>query len=157
MMSEKPYPRDDDGPLDELSPRLRKVVEEIAAEQPPEDLGHQTLSRLRGQGPPTIRSRTRQITIYAGWAVAAGVLLAVSVWLLLPNPAEPDGPTVVSVEPRREPAETTAPNWWSFHQAARRSPEELEALLDRHTHRMALSSPTSFTIANSGALFEETL
>jgi hypothetical protein len=71
------------------------------------------------------------------WALAlAGVLAAAFVVVLIaPRKKEPLPPAPPAVVPPAPPApaepESPAPTVWTFHRALARSPEDLDALLDR--------------------------
>lgn len=69
-----------------------------------------------------------------------------------PAPPEADSPRK---EPAGEPP--PLPTWRTYYQAARQSPEALEALLDEHAEQLALSEPASWRRDLSLSFQEEKL
>jgi hypothetical protein len=139
-------------PLDELRPELRRVVERIAREMPPEGLMQRVLDGVRRQEPldPDMRPRPLEhrqgrrtipwnfaTTSAVGVAVCTLMLLAVSLsHLRVPNPeAVPQMPMAVHQD---------LPTAWAYHKAITESPEAVDALLARHARQMLRPEPNSF-------------
>jgi hypothetical protein len=148
-MKDRPVDNNDKEPLDELGPGLRRVVERIVRESPPEGLTERILSGLRRQ--ETVRPQDRQQFIEPSWnrrgvrwnfAGAAAIAVTACVLVLL----------AVSVFTRREPTAPVAqptqaastqdlPTALAYHNAMAQSPEALDAMLTRHARQVLRSEP----------------
>jgi hypothetical protein len=159
MMKPESPDRSNDPPFDELAPQLRRAVEEITADQPPEELSRRMVDRLQRETPPTVYRMTRRTIVSVGWAVAACLLIAVTLWYLRAGDSVPqetaavappgtiDQPTVASFRP----------TWWTYRQAAGHSQRELESLLERHAGLITLSSSESIRLGIPPSSQQETL
>ncbi len=149
-------PKEDPGqPADRLAPPLDSLVERIAAQEPPEEVVQQSLRRVRQARPsppdrPSPRTY-RRLTMAVTVATAVGLACVSLAWWI-----NQGGPDQVEIVEQRSPGETQPPictprdetevekkpelpppTFWAYHQAALRSPEALESLLDEHAQEYA--------------------
>ena len=139
-------------PRDELCPELRRAVEGIVQEPPPEDLMLRALERARRQvamhaegelGPPG-RRRVRRAVF---WSLVAAASLGVVVlnWLNRPSASfPPHQPTPVALPQRQMTIAPDLPTAWAYHEVLGQSPEALELMLDRHARQTLRPEPQSF-------------
>lgn len=127
---------------DDLSPALRRAVENVIAEEPPDGAMRRTLNHLRLQRPVDRSTWPRFGAVAAALAVAAGIAFL----LVIGGPwtdHSGQGPRVVihtDVQPPLQPR-TDLPTLWAYHRAAQASLDEVDELLDRHAARvLALNS-----------------
>jgi hypothetical protein len=164
-MDESRFDPDSVRPMDELSPALRWAVEQVLREPMPEDLAERSLGAARRlqeprPEPPRPSSRGRQAMTWRVLAVAASIgLVAVLVWWRwagAPGPEvgnhsptppgrsqEPLEPQPIPPTPEPTPLERP-PTLWAYRQAAGRSAEALDALLDRDARWVLRPEPQSF-------------
>lgn len=150
MMVSRPEPNDDP-PLDELSPGLRKAVDAVLRDGPPEELTRRCLDAARRRRPAKAGRPARRAVYLVAFAAAACVAAALLVWQFRgggpgrePIARPPSAPQKVPSPEQPVDTPQPSPTWWAYHQAARQSPEALEALLDEHADQLALSGPTSW-------------
>ena len=104
-------------------------------------------------------------------ATAAGLACVSLAWWFTGNNGEQveivEGHSPVETEPSEhtppneskfeEKVTAPAPTFWAYHQAALRSPEALESLLDEHARQYAFHEPASTGLGTLIRLNEETL
>jgi hypothetical protein len=152
------------GPLEDLSPGLRRAVEGVLRDPPPEDVTSRALAAAR-QVPvlraeaagPTLRRRLRPA--WRVLAVAASIgLAAMLVW---GRRGAPPGPEVAEKGPpaqqREAPPGDRLPTLWAYRQAAEESPEALGAMLDRDARWVLRPEPQSFQAGASLGFTRQTL
>jgi hypothetical protein len=101
---------------------------ELSALRPCEispDFRRRVAGRLAG---PPVRGRWVWGVALAGALATAGGLALVAAWRREPTPP---GPPVVPAPPAAVESEDVAPTLMAYHRALARSPEDLDALLDR--------------------------
>ena len=155
-------PKEDRGrPVDRLAPPLDALVERIAGEEPPEEVVRRSIQRVRQQSPKldkgSLSRPNRRLVIAVALATAVSLAcVALTSWVSRnggdqvqiveeqipvetepPESIPPDSPAV-----EQHPA-APSPTFWAYHQAAHRSPEALESLLDEHAKTYAFTHPTS--------------
>ena len=154
-------PKENQGrPADRLAPPLDALVEKIAAGEPPEDVVRRSMERARQAGPtPGNRfSRPyRRLATAVALATAAGLACVSLAWWFNGNDGERveivEGHSPVETDPSErtpwdeseveEKPAAPPPTFWAYHQAARRSPEALESLLDEHAKTYAFGRAAS--------------
>ena len=154
--------KDEERPTDELSPQLRRAVQEILDDHLPEDLMHRSIERARLRRPPAQRLRRPRVAVLAALAAAASIA-GVLVWLEFRDGSSAQEQIAEDKHPVRQAvpveegagAAETLPTWWAYHQAARRAPEALDALLDAHADRLGASDPESLRIGISPLFAKE--
>ena len=169
-------PKEDQGqPAHRLAPPLDALVEKIAAQEPPEDVVRRSMERAR-QASPTPGNRLsprpyRRLATALALATAAGLACVSLAWWFTGNDGEQVEIVAEHSPVETEPSERTppdeseveeklaapSPTFWAYHQAARRSPEALESLLDEHAQQYAFRRPASTGLEISMELNEETL
>ena len=149
-------------PAEDLSPRLREAVERVLGAHPPEELMRHSIEQARRRRPPVRRPARRRVAVLVALAAAAS-MAGVLVWLQFrdrgnaPEQIAEQKPPVPKAVPVEEApgAGETLPTLWAYHQAARRAPEALDALLDEHADRLGASDPESLRIGISSLLLKE--
>lgn len=144
--------RNDGYPRDELRPELRRVVDGIARETPPQDLIERALDKARrrvaseaAQRPGFLDGRRMRRFVLWNLVVAASVGAVALALVLRPIPwFQPNAPPPVVLPPPQVAAAPDLPTAWAYHQALGQSPEALEALLDRHAKQSLSAEPPSF-------------
>jgi hypothetical protein len=135
-------------PLEELSPALRDAVESVLNDPMPEELTGRVLVAARRRVTRSTRLPTRRITSWAVLATAASIAL-IALAMHFHAGRTPNGPLVQSPQPpvMRKDVPAASPNdlptAWAYTQAARQSPEALDALLDRHARQSISANPRS--------------
>lgn len=181
-MDENRSNRADSGPLDDLSPTLRRAVEGIVRDPPPADVASRALAAARqvglsqpkGEGPQLPWHRR---TAWRVLAVAASVaIVAALAWwhwggrsdqqVVIEPPRTPDVPShdrpnapdsqPLPQGPKAPPGDRL-PTMWAYDQAARQSDESLEALLDRDARRVLRPDPQPIQAGALLALLRQTL
>jgi hypothetical protein len=166
-MDENRLDRAGTGPLDDLSPALRRAVEGVLRDPPPEDVTSRALAAARQIGVPrpeadgpTLRWHPR-----AAWrvlAVAASIgLIAALVWWHWggppdrhvvvnppPSPIGPGNPQPIPQGPEA-PQGHRLPTMWAYRQAARQSAEALDAMLAQDARWVLHPEPQSFQVGAS--------
>jgi hypothetical protein len=136
-------------PLEELSPRLRRIVEGIVQEMPPEQLTRRTLQGVRRKTvkaaddrPRPLEHRRQRRAI--GRSFAAATAISVTVCTLMLFAAS----LFVSRTPRPEVAPPVQgavsldlPTAWAYHKAMSQSPEAVDVLLARHAEQVLRPEP----------------
>ena len=136
-------------PLEELSPGLRDAVECVLSDPMPEELTSRALEAARHRVTRDTRKARRRITSGALLATAVSIAL-IALAVHFQTGRTRDGQAVVSPRPpviREEILPASAkdlPTAWAYTQAARQSPEALDALLDRHA-RQSISADPQFS------------
>lgn len=131
-------------PSDELAPELRRAVEEVLGQSPPEDLMRRTLDDLRRPTPRAARPGRRRRTLIRALAVALCIAMLVLVGRHRNGGDGQNGPAPPG-EIVRQPADTL-PTLWAYHRASRDSPEALEELLDQHAGQLLVTESKAFSI-----------
>jgi hypothetical protein len=144
-------------PNDELGPELREAVEAVLDDDPPTDWAEDTLESLRQRTPRTGPRPSRRLAAWIALAAAASILVAV-LWTsprIVNNAPDVVGQPSGRLEttPALEQSDAAQPTLWNYQQAARQSPEALDALLDKHARQLLRPS----TEAELGALWKELL
>jgi hypothetical protein len=147
-MSSREAQRSDVNPLDELSPELRRAVERIVQEAPPEALMERALEAARRQQAtePDVQPRSierRQLRRALPWGLVAAAAIGA---VLLFRPASlfhSSMPGSVVVPQVQTLIAENPPTVWTYRKALGQSPEMLEALLDFHTQRAVHPEPQS--------------
>lgn len=143
-------------PADELGPELRRAVEGVLGDAPPEDLMRRTLDGLRRRRPRAARpNRRRHLGVAAALAIAASIAV-----LVLVGPSRDGGGRREQIPPPQQFAADRAdqlPTLWAYHRASRISPEALEELLDEHAGRILVSDSESVRIRGLLGLGQEAL
>ena len=160
MLPELPG-KDEARPTEELSPQLRRAVEGILDDHPPEELMRRSIEQARLRRPPARRLRRPRVAALA--ALAAAAFAGVLVWLEFRDGGNAQEQIAEEKHPVRQavPVEEAAgagetlPTLWAYHQAARRAPEALDALLDAHAERLGASDPESLRIGISPLFAKE--
>jgi hypothetical protein len=156
-MNSEPHNQDHNSPSNGLDRRLRQAVEKVRHNGVPEDSMRDVLDRLRRQGPPVVQPR-KPIRYRVAWAFALTATASIVIALLLhqfdinglrqPEIARDTKPSpAVTTDNSLEPHETIEeteqnPTFWTYRQAACRSPEALDVLLDEHSQQTAFVKPT---------------
>ena len=147
-MTREPAPHNQDrADRQEISPLLRKAVDQIVADQPAPDVAQGMIDRLRDLDPNQVQPGAGSRT--AGWfkvgvvlAMAASLMGVLVLWHLRSGGVGQrdligKGPGVQAV-PVPSPSDDLQPavgprSLWTYHQAARRSAEDLVLLLDQQS------------------------
>jgi hypothetical protein len=160
-MNSEPHNQNRDTHIEELDGQLRQAVERVRDTGVPEDSMRDVLGRLQQQGAPVIRSR-KPIGSRVAWTIALTATAAIGIVMVLqqlytddPKPSEiardrrpsPTVTTEESLEPREAVAEPEQPpTFWTYHQASRRSAEDLDLLLDAHSQQVAFVESTALML-----------
>jgi hypothetical protein len=164
-MDENRLDRARTGPPDDLSTALRRAVEEIVRNPPPEDVTNRALAAARQIGVrrpeaegPALRRRPR--VAWRVLAVAASIgLVAVLVWGR--RGAPPDAEVVKAGPPAQQridaPPGDRLPTLWAYRQAAGQSAEALDAMLDRDARWVLRPEPQPFQAGASLGSIRQTL
>jgi hypothetical protein len=123
---------------DELAPELREAVKAVLHDEPPREWAAETLDKLRRH---SSRPAPRQLRRTATWIALAAAACFLAVVVLHRTESPDGGREVVREAPGRqdeaiELAHGDAPTLWVYRQAARQSPEALDALLDKHAGQL---------------------
>ena len=118
-------------PLEDLSPGLRRAVEGVLRDPPPEDVTSRALAAARRipvlrpeAAGPNLRRRPRPA--WRVLAVAASIgLVAGLAWWHWRGPS--DGQVATKPPGAETPSGDRLPTLWAYRQAAEQSPEALEA------------------------------
>ncbi len=169
-------PKEDPGqPADRLAPPLDSLVEKIAAGKPPEEVVQRSIRRAQQARPsPTDRPPpriSRRLTMAVAVATAVGLACVSLAWWLnrsggdqveivekrSPGETQPPVPTPRDEHKVEQSSEVPPPTFWAYHQAALRSPEALESLLDEHAQEYAFGGPEVPALGMTIELNGETL
>ena len=162
MMNAQTPDRDRENPSEALHGRLREAVQRALDNGPPEELMRGALDRLRREGPPGAPAR-RPARRRVAWAIALAAAASVAGLILLRQSyTGGDGQPKIAkdVAPAADAATNGVeqpPTFWTYHLAARRSPEALDALLDEHAKQLGFSEPAFFPFGQSSGSQKETL
>jgi len=173
-MDENRFERDGAGPPDDLSPALRRAVDGVLRDPPPDDVTSRALAAARQLGmqhpEAAISALRRRRVVWQVLAVAASIgLVAALVWWRWGGP--PDGQVVVqpplspigagNVQPipqgPESPRGDREPSLWAYRQAAGQSSEALDAMLDRDARRLLRPEPRPIHAGASLASIRQTL
>jgi len=157
-MDENRFDRPDASPADDLGPALRRAVDGVLRDLPPDDVTSRALAAARQveshdpedavaalRRPP--RAAWRVLAVAASIGLVAG--LAWWRWGGSPNnsmvsrPLSPVGPGNVPSIPQgpETPHGDRRPSLWAYRQAAWQSAEALDAALDRDARRLLRPEP----------------
>ncbi len=149
----------DHRPTDELGNELRRAVEDILGDEPPEDLMRRTLDRVRAQKPTVGRTMKRWFGL-AGALAAAAACVAVLALVWQPRTVErrhPEQGPWRSIAQAPVDADDRLPTLWAYRQASLDSPEALNAMLDKHAARLLPADPKSLRMGGFSGLAPEVL
>jgi hypothetical protein len=139
----------------ELGPELRKALEDVLGQSPPEDLMRRTLDGLRQRRPSVARANRRRHSLLSALAVAVSIAV-----LVLVARHRNGGNREVRPDPPREfvarPVDRL-PTYWAYHRASLDSPEALEKLLDRHASELLVSGSESLRMGGFPGFGQEAL
>jgi hypothetical protein len=146
-MTSPTFHSNDGLPLDDLSPELRRAVEVIVHNKPPEGLTEQILRELQRQGATTANARPRSYERRRARRIAAWGLVAASAIAMFPllfharSFFQPDMPKPALHPSAQLAIDGDLPTAWAYHRAIGQSSEAPEALLDRHARHSLRSEP----------------
>lgn len=143
MVARKPE-NADRCPSDELAPELRRAVEEVLGQSPPEDLMRRTLDDLRQRRARAARPSRRRRVLIRVLALALSIAMLVLVGRHRNGGDGQNGPAPPE-EIALQPTDTL-PTLWAYHRASHNSPEALDELLDQHAGRLLVTESKSFRI-----------
>ena len=144
MMAADRSPNADPRPRDDLAPELRRAVQDVLDQSPPEDLMRRTLDGLRRRRPGTVRTNRRRHPLLSALAVAVCIAVLVLVGRYR-NGGDGQNRPVPPKEITLQPTDSL-PTVWAYHRASHDSPEALEKLLDEHAGRLLVTEPKSFSM-----------
>jgi hypothetical protein len=162
-MNKTQFDRGDSGSADDLSPTLRRAVEDVLRKPPPDDVSARALAAARRIGvshPVAGRALRRRPVAWGllGVAASAGLAVALVWWysrgtreeqvVIQPQRTEPGNIQPIPPDPRTNQTDRL-PSLWAYRQAAGQSAETLDALLDQDAHRVLRPDPQS---VQAGAL-----
>jgi hypothetical protein len=161
--------RSDDGPADDLGPALRRAVDGILRDPPPDDVMSRALAAARRVGrhdPETevaaLRRPPRVVWRVLAVAASIGILAGVAWWRWggssdrqMANRPPPVGSDHVrpAVEGPEMPRGERQPSLWAYRQAAWQSAEAFDAALDRDARCLLRPDPQP---AEAGVSLEST-
>lgn len=167
-MDEKRFDRRGGGPPDDLGPALRRAVEGVLRDPPPEGLTARALTAARHVGSshsavarPALGRRRRTAWRVLAVAASIGVAAALALWhwdgwlhkpvAVHPAPAGPGHVESAPHNPETPPAGRRS-SLWAYRQAARQSEEALDEALDRdarHVFASGSQAPESWVRPDS--------
>jgi hypothetical protein len=161
-------------PLEDLSPGLRRAVEGVLRDPPPEDVTSRALAAAR-QVPvlrpeaasPTLRRRPRPAWRVLAVAASIGLVAGLAWWhwrgpsdgqvaTKPPSPAAPGDVRPIPPGPGT-PSGDRLPTLWAYRQAAEESPEALDAMLERDARWVLRPEPQSIQAGASLGFIRQTL
>jgi hypothetical protein len=153
-MAKRHADRDIEKSLDELGPELRKAARAVASDAPPKDLLERAVAAARRVAMPGVQPRpqaphARRRHRWVGWSTVgcASVAAVASAWFFAPGFKTGPVPPTEIVAPALPPASRRElPTAWAYHEALCRSPEDLDALLDRHARQSLRPDPRSLPL-----------
>ena len=144
-------PKGNENSGDELSGELRKAVEAVLHDDPPTDWAEETLASLRQRNVQTAPGRRRHLAAWIAVGIAASiviVILSIRPWSSDRGTSVVEAPPEAPERPPEKPqTDLVRPTLWAYQQAARQSPETLDALLDQHAREL-LQPSSEVDLAN---------
>lgn len=159
------------GSAADLSPILRRAVEKIVRDSPPEDVSSRALAAARQIGlshRAAAAGLRRRRMAWRVFCLAASVALAVaSAWwywsglrdgqvAIQPPPVGPGSGWSSTEDPQIAPADHP-PSLWAYREAAAQSMEAFEAMLDQDAHCVLRPEPQPFHAAALFGAIRQTL
>ena len=166
--------RPDASRADDLSPALRRAVEEVLRDPMPDSVTSRALAAARQVGrripddaTPTLRRPPPAVWRVLAVAASIGLLAGLAWWRWGGSPGSPTvsrAPSSVRpghVQPIPDGPETREgdrrPSLWAYRQAARQSADALDAALDRDARSLLRPEPRPVHAGASPASIQQTL
>ncbi len=156
-MDENRPDRSDASPADDLGPALRRAVEEVLRDPPPDDVTDRALAaarQVRNCDPEAevamLRRPRRAVWRVLAVAASIGLLAGLAWWrwggssskqMVNRPPPVGSGDVPPAVEGPEMPRGDRQPSLWAYRQAAWQSAEAFDAALDRDARRLLRPDP----------------